>query len=96
MPLAQAATSVETHRLPVAVGDRIFSAFPIDPETPYAGFGENCLWVTTEADRSVTTILRAQRVLMVWGHHPQPGTGRRITWIAKRLPLHSHALTQGR
>jgi hypothetical protein len=22
-----------------------------------AGFGANCLWITTEADRSVTTIL---------------------------------------
>lgn len=47
----------ETNRLAVAAGDRILSAYPIDPEKPCKGFGENCLWVITEADRSVTTIL---------------------------------------
>ena len=47
----------ETNRLAVIEGDRILSAYPIDPDKPCAGFGENCLWVITEADRSVTTIL---------------------------------------
>lgn len=36
---------------------RILSAYPIDPSKPCAGFGDNCLWVITEADRSVTTFL---------------------------------------
>ena len=48
---------VETNRLAVTQGDRILSAYPIDPALPCAGYGENCLWVITEADRSVTTIL---------------------------------------
>lgn len=47
----------ETNQLALAQGDRILSAYPIDPEKPCAGFGENCLWIITEADRSVTTIL---------------------------------------
>lgn len=47
----------ETNRLAVAEGDRILSAYPIDDGRPCAGFGENCLWIITEADRSVTTIL---------------------------------------
>ena len=47
----------ETNRLAVVEGDRILSAYPIDPEKPCKGFGENCLWIITEADRSVTTIL---------------------------------------
>jgi len=38
-------------------GLRIVSAYPIDPALPCAGFGKNCLWIITEADRSVTTIL---------------------------------------
>jgi len=38
-------------------GSRIFSAYPIDPAKPSKGFGENCLWIITEADRSVTTFL---------------------------------------
>lgn len=47
----------EANRMAVIDGDRILSAYPIDPEKPCAGFGENCLWIITEADRSVTTIL---------------------------------------
>lgn len=47
----------ETNRLAVVEGDRILSAYPIDPAKPCAGFGENCLWIITEADRAVTTIL---------------------------------------
>lgn len=41
----------------VTSGDRILSAFPIDPAQPCAGYGDNCLWIITEGDRSVTTIL---------------------------------------
>ena len=56
--------AVEAHHLrtlrnrrAVEAGDRILSAYAIDPEKPCAGFGDNCLWIITEADRSVTTIL---------------------------------------
>lgn len=38
-------------------GLRIISAHPLDPEKPCKGYGENCLWIITEADRSVTTFL---------------------------------------
>jgi hypothetical protein len=38
-------------------GERLLSAYPIDPGKPCAGFGENCLWIITEADRSATTFL---------------------------------------
>jgi hypothetical protein len=38
-------------------GFRIHSAYPIDPALPCAGHGDNCLWIITEADRSVTTFL---------------------------------------
>ena len=38
-------------------GLRILSAYPIDPALPCEGFGANTLWIITEADRSVTTIL---------------------------------------
>lgn len=38
-------------------GDRILSAYPIDPDKPCKGYGENCLWIITEADRSVTMFL---------------------------------------
>jgi hypothetical protein len=41
----------------VSGGDRILSAYPIDPEKPCKGYGENCLWIITEWDRSVTTFL---------------------------------------
>jgi hypothetical protein len=40
-------------------GDRILSAYPIDPAKPCKGFGDNTLWIITEADRSVTTFLLA-------------------------------------
>jgi len=39
------------------LGDRVLSAYPIDPGKPCKGFGDNCLWIITEADRSVTTLL---------------------------------------
>ena len=38
-------------------GERILSAYPIDPAKPCEGFGKNTLWIITEADRSVTTFL---------------------------------------
>ena len=38
-------------------GERILSAYPIDPAQPCEGFGENTLWIITEADRSMTTFL---------------------------------------
>ena len=41
----------------VKTGGRLLSAYPIDPELPCRGYGENCLWIITEADRSTTTIL---------------------------------------
>lgn len=47
----------EANRFAVARDARILSAYPIDTAKPCAGFGENCLWIITEADRSVTTIL---------------------------------------
>ena len=36
---------------------RILSAYPLDPAKACEGFGDNCLWIITEADRSVTTFL---------------------------------------
>ena len=47
----------ETNREAVRDGFRILSAYPIDPAKPCKGFGDNCLWIITEADRSVTTFL---------------------------------------
>ena len=38
-------------------GGRVLSAYPIDPAKPCKGFGANCLWIITEADRSATTFL---------------------------------------
>lgn len=38
-------------------GHRIISAYPIDPAKPCKGYGENCLWIITESDRSATTFL---------------------------------------
>jgi hypothetical protein len=48
-----AATNAEA----VTAGFRILSAYPLDPSKPCKGFGDNCLWIITEADRSVTTFL---------------------------------------
>jgi hypothetical protein len=36
---------------------RILSAYPIDPAKPCKGWGDNTLWIITEADRSATTFL---------------------------------------
>jgi hypothetical protein len=41
----------------VAVGNRILSAYPLDPGKPSKGYGANTLWIITEADRSSTTLL---------------------------------------
>jgi hypothetical protein len=41
----------------ITEGLRILSAYPIDPAKPRRGFGDNTLWIITEADRSVTTFL---------------------------------------
>lgn len=41
----------------VREGFRILSAYPINPDRPCAGYGENCVWIITESDRSVTTLL---------------------------------------
>lgn len=38
-------------------GNRILSAYPIDPAKPCKGHGDNCFWIITEADRSITTFL---------------------------------------
>lgn len=38
-------------------GLRLLSAYPIDPAMPSRGFGDNTLWIITEADRSATTFL---------------------------------------
>lgn len=38
-------------------GDRILSAYPVDDALPCEGFGDNTVWVITEWDRSVTTVL---------------------------------------
>ena len=41
----------------VTSGNRVLSAYPIDAEKQCKGYGDNTLWVITEADRSVTTFL---------------------------------------
>jgi len=47
----------ETNNYALANDMRILSAYPIDPLQPCKGYGENCIWIITEADRSTTTIL---------------------------------------
>jgi hypothetical protein len=47
----------QTNERALRAGDRLLSAYPIDPQKPCAGFGENTLWIITEWDRSVTTVL---------------------------------------
>ncbi len=43
--------------LSVKEGFRVMSSYPIDPEQPCIGHGNNTIWIITEADRSVTTLL---------------------------------------
>jgi len=38
-------------------GERLLSAYPIDPAKPAKGYGANVFWIITEADRSATTYL---------------------------------------
>jgi hypothetical protein len=47
----------ETNDEAVKSGMRVLSAYPLDPAKPCKGWGENTLWLITEADRSVTTFL---------------------------------------
>lgn len=47
----------EANDMALSTGDRLLSAYPIDPAQPSEGFGKNTLWIITEADRSVTTFL---------------------------------------
>lgn len=39
---------------------RTLSAYAIDPSKPAKSYGENCLWIITKADRSMTTFLLAE------------------------------------
>ena len=50
-------SDAEQNDAAVKHGDRILSAYPIDPDSPCKGFGENTIWIITEWDRSVTTLL---------------------------------------
>ena len=50
-------SDAEQNDAAVKHGDRIISAYPIDPDVPCKGFGENTIWIITEWDRSVTTLL---------------------------------------
>jgi hypothetical protein len=38
-------------------GGRVLSAYAIELAKPAKGYGENCFWIITEADRSYTTVL---------------------------------------
>jgi|688.fasta_scaffold342315_3 hypothetical protein len=38
-------------------GDRVLSAYAIDKSKPAKGYCDDCLWIITERDRSVTTFL---------------------------------------
>jgi hypothetical protein len=48
---------IATNNEAVRVGSRVLSAYPIDETKPCKNFGDNTLWIITEADRSVTTFL---------------------------------------
>ena len=54
---ATCAEDAELNREAIKHGDRILSAYPIDPALPCQGHGENTIWIITESDRSVTTFL---------------------------------------
>ena len=47
----------QTNDANVIHDERLLPAYPIDASKPCEGFGSNTLWVITERDRSVTTIL---------------------------------------
>ena len=48
---------IATNNEALRFGFRVLSAYPIDETQPCEGFGDNTLWIITEADRSVTTFL---------------------------------------
>jgi hypothetical protein len=50
----------KTNEEAVRSGSRILSAYPIGSQKPCKGFGDNTLWIITEADRSVTTFLLSE------------------------------------
>ena len=41
----------------VEEGGRLISAYPIDPDGERKGWGDNSIWLITEADRSSTTAM---------------------------------------
>ena len=47
----------EANSAAILSGERILSAYPIDPAKPCEGFGASTLWIITERDRSATTFL---------------------------------------
>lgn len=47
----------QTNDLAAEQGDRILSAYPLNSLRPSKGHGENTIWIITEYDRSVTTIM---------------------------------------
>ena len=47
----------ETNNAALKAGDRLLSAYAIDDTKPCKGYGDNTLWIITEAGRSVTTFL---------------------------------------
>ncbi len=51
------AEDAQTNNEALSTGERLLSAYPIDPAKPSEGFGKNTLWIITEADRSATTVL---------------------------------------
>lgn len=38
-------------------GERILAAYPIDPDKPCLGYGENTVWIITEAGHETSTVL---------------------------------------
>ena len=46
-----------TNREALKHGMRVLSAYAIDVNKPCKGFGQNCVWIITEASRQVTTLL---------------------------------------
>lgn len=48
---------MQTNDQAVKYGGRVLSAYPIDLSQPCRGHGPNTIWVITEADRSITTVL---------------------------------------
>jgi hypothetical protein len=64
-------------------GNRILSAYPIDPAKSSKGYGDNTVWIITEADRSVTTICRARVHHVAGSHRPRPLP--RVGTVAERM-----------